>query len=184
MALEHAILVALRQRPGSGYELAARFDRSIGFFWTATHQQIYKVLRRMEDLGWVRAEVVAQADRPDKKVYAPTADGEGELARWLAEPMEAQPQRLDIGVKVRAAALGDAADVAAVLADLRRQRDRHAERLDLYRLIEKQGFSDPRGHDRQAAVQHLVLRGGIMIEKGWVDWCEEAITVLGEGTTP
>src|SRR6187551_3776004 len=47
MALEHALLVSLSERPGTGIELTCRFDRSIGFFWRATHQQIYKVLRRM-----------------------------------------------------------------------------------------------------------------------------------------
>ncbi|MCW2711082.1 MAG: PadR family transcriptional regulator, partial [Marmoricola sp.] len=33
MALEHALLVSLRERPGTGIELTRRFDRSIGFFW-------------------------------------------------------------------------------------------------------------------------------------------------------
>ncbi|BBZ03212.1 hypothetical protein MCHIJ_26490 [Mycolicibacterium chitae] len=33
MALPHAILVSLSEQSGSGYELASRFDRSIGYFW-------------------------------------------------------------------------------------------------------------------------------------------------------
>ena len=44
MALEHAILVSLSERPASGLDLTRRFDRSIGFFWSATHQQIYSCL--------------------------------------------------------------------------------------------------------------------------------------------
>ncbi|MGH3947803.1 MAG: PadR family transcriptional regulator, partial [Pseudonocardiaceae bacterium] len=56
MALEHAILVSLTERSGSGYELAKRFDKSIGFFWGATHQQIYRVLKRMDEAGWVMWE--------------------------------------------------------------------------------------------------------------------------------
>ena len=47
MALEHAILVSLTERPASGLDLTRHFDRSIGFFWSATHQQIYRVLARM-----------------------------------------------------------------------------------------------------------------------------------------
>ncbi|HJR40413.1 MAG TPA: PadR family transcriptional regulator, partial [Nocardioidaceae bacterium] len=58
MALEHALLVSLSERPGSGLELSRRFERSIGFFWNATHQQIYRVLRRMEDDGWVSSSTV------------------------------------------------------------------------------------------------------------------------------
>ena len=64
MALEHAILVALAERPGTGYELARRFDKSIGQFWTATHQQIYKVLARMESDGWLAVTHVTQDGRP------------------------------------------------------------------------------------------------------------------------
>src|SRR6478672_2427592 len=55
VALEHALLVSLRERPATGIELTRRFDRSIGFFWRATHQQIYKVLRRMEGDRWITA---------------------------------------------------------------------------------------------------------------------------------
>jgi DNA-binding PadR family transcriptional regulator len=66
VALEHALLVALREQPAAGLELARRFEKSIGFFWHATHQQIYRVLARMERDGWVTVETVGQAGRPDK----------------------------------------------------------------------------------------------------------------------
>lgn len=75
MALEHAILVSLLEKPGSGYELARRFERSIGYFWTATHQQIYRVLKRMESDGWLDVREVPQQARPDKKEYSVAAPG-------------------------------------------------------------------------------------------------------------
>ena len=50
MALEHAILVSLTERAGSGYELARRFDRSIGYFWPATHQQ--KMIEELKTMGF------------------------------------------------------------------------------------------------------------------------------------
>jgi len=71
MALEHAILVSLTERAGSGYELARRFDRSIGYFWPATHQQIYRVLRRMDEAGWVKHTEIAQ----DGETGHPPEDG-------------------------------------------------------------------------------------------------------------
>ena len=74
MALEHALLVALSERPASGLELTRRFEKSLGFFWHATHQQIYRVLARMEADGWVTVEVVEQDGRPDKRVHTPSAD--------------------------------------------------------------------------------------------------------------
>ena len=87
VALPHAILVSLCEQSGSGYELAHRFDRSIGYFWSATHQQIYRTLRTMEDDGWVSATLVVQHGRPDKKVYTVSDAGRAELARWIAAPL-------------------------------------------------------------------------------------------------
>src|SRR5687768_10605550 len=103
MALEHALLVSLTERAGSGYELARRFDKSIGYFWSATHQQIYRVLKRMEESGWVDGEAVAQDGKPDKKVYSVNAAGRAELARWIAEPSSTDLPRSEFGVKTRAA---------------------------------------------------------------------------------
>src|ERR1700709_1693590 len=110
MALRHAILVSLRGRAGSGYELPRRFDRSIGYFWAATHQQIYRTLRAMEDDGWVHATPVVQQGRPDKKAHTVSDDGRAELARWIGEPLSgrgssvADNRTRDLAVKVRGAA--------------------------------------------------------------------------------
>lgn len=52
MSLPHVLLTSLLERPSTGFELARRFDRSIGF-WNATHQQIYRELNHMLKKGWV-----------------------------------------------------------------------------------------------------------------------------------
>ncbi|WP_230688755.1 PadR family transcriptional regulator [Micromonospora sp. WMMD558] len=79
MSLEHAILVSLLEQPACGYELARRFDRSIGRFWTATHQQIYRVSKRMESDEWITAEEVGQPGLPDKKLWLVTSTGRSAL---------------------------------------------------------------------------------------------------------
>ncbi|MEV6897072.1 PadR family transcriptional regulator [Amycolatopsis sp. NPDC051372] len=172
MALEHAILVSLSERSGSGYELARRFEKSIGLFWSATHQQIYRVLKRMEEAGWVAVETVAQDGRPDKKVHTVSAAGQAELRRWLAEPnASAGPQEL--AVKLRGASFGDENAVAEELA---RHRAAHAERLDAYRRIEKRDFPAPTSG--RALHQYLVLRGGIRVEEGQIEWLDEVLNAL------
>ncbi|MGN2640989.1 PadR family transcriptional regulator [Nocardia takedensis] len=176
MALEHALLVSLTERAGSGYELARRFDKSIGYFWNATHQQIYRVLKRMEDAGWLDGETVAQEGKPDKKVYAVNAAGHAELARWLAEPTNTDIPRSELGVKIRAAAHGDIDDL---LAQVAHHRARHAERLEVFRLVEKRDFPAPEQLSGTALHQYLVLRGGIRVESGFIDWCDEILQALG-----
>ena len=134
MALEHALLVSLSEQDASGYDLTRRFDKSIGFFHSATHQQIYRVLKRMDEAGWVEVEAIAQDGRPDKKVYRVSDAGRAELTRWIAEPSEPSHLRNELAVKIRAAAY---ADLPALRREVARHRDGHAARLDVYRLIEK-----------------------------------------------
>jgi DNA-binding PadR family transcriptional regulator len=179
VGLEHAILVALSEQSGSGYDLARRFDRSIGYFWTATHQQVYKVLARMERDGWVDASVVAQDGRPDKKRYELTDDGRDELRRWLAEPAEPEVTRSELAVKVRGASNGSG---KAVADEVRRHRELHAERLDRYLLNEKREFPDPSRLRGRKLHQYLVLRGGISYERGAIEWCDEILTALAPPT--
>ncbi|ADB34853.1 transcriptional regulator, PadR-like family [Kribbella flavida DSM 17836] len=175
MALEHALLVSLSEREGSGYELARRFDRSIGFFWAATHQQIYRVLRRMEEAGWVTHTDVAQEGRPDKKVYRVAKAGAAELTRWLAEPIEPTMLRDELGVKLRGASLGDQ---AAVLREVERHRAEHAARLEAYRAIECRDFPRPAKLSGRELHQYLVLRGGVRAEQSFTEWCDEVVRAL------
>ncbi|HWU22636.1 MAG TPA: PadR family transcriptional regulator [Nocardioides sp.] len=171
MALEHALLVALRERPSSGLELSRRFERSIGYFWSATHQQIYRVLGRMESDGWVEASVVGQQGKPDKKVYDVTAAGRAELADWLAAPTREQAVRSELAVKLRGASFGDR---SAVLASVRDLVADHQVRLDIYTSLMKRDYPDgPAGLDGLELDQYLVLRGGLLLEEGQIAWLTE-----------
>jgi DNA-binding PadR family transcriptional regulator len=176
MALEHAILVSLRERPDAGLDLARRFDRSIGFFWKATHQQIYRVLARMEADGWVRSASVGQPGRPAKKVYEVTAAGDAELASWLSTPMPMETFRSELAVKLRGASYGDR---AAVLDHVREQLAEHRARLAHYEQLAAQDFPEPGALDGRRLDVYLVLRGGIRLEQFWVDWLTEYLTAHG-----
>ncbi len=181
MALPHAILVSLCEQSGSGYELAHRFDRSIGYFWSATHQQIYRTLRTMEDNGWVCARPVAQRGRPDKKIYTVSDAGRTELAGWIAAPLTGRGSSVtdarlrDLAVKIRAARYGDLAAVRAQTVELRAER---AARLDLYRALEKRQFANPDVLTGTQLHQYLVLRGGIRAEESAIDWLDEVEQAL------
>ena len=176
MALEHALLVALSERPASGLELTRRFEKSLGFFWHATHQQIYRVLARMEADGWVRVEVVAQDGRPDKKVHTPSEAGRRVLAEWLATPMAMETFRSELAVKLRGASYGDRAALTANLLDARAD---HAARLAHYEQLEREQFPHPADLDGAALDQWLVLRGGIRLERFWVDWTTDYLHAHG-----
>ncbi|GHC60156.1 PadR family transcriptional regulator [Streptomyces cinnamoneus] len=178
MALEHAILVSLLEKPGSGYELARRFDRSIGYFWTATHQQIYRVLKRMESDGWVEAREVPQQGRPDKKRYSVAAPGQAALSRWLHEPIEPESVRHDLAVKIRGAAFDDPSEL---MRQVERYQRTHSERLAHYLAGELRDFTGPDAPeplDTMQELQHVVLRGGIAYERMTLAWLDDVLATL------
>ena len=177
MALEHAILVSLAERSASGYELGRRFDASIGHFWSATHQQIYKVLGRMADAGLVAVEEVEQEGRPDKKVYAVTDDGLAELRRWTTEPTPPERLRSTFAVKLRALPFGDR---DAIVTDVRRRREQYREKLAYYEDSAARFYPDPASLSADDLGGWLVLRGGMRTEQGAIDWCDEILQTLGE----
>jgi DNA-binding PadR family transcriptional regulator len=175
MALEHAILVSLAERSASGYDLARRFDASIGHFWRASHQQIYKVLGRMESDKLVESNLVAQAGRPDKKVYAITTEGRGELTDWLATPTPPEGLRSEFAVKLRALHLGDR---NVLVAQVKRRRSEHAAQLAAYEQSAAKFYPDPSTLADDEIGPYLVLRGGLRAEAGAIEWCDEILTHL------
>jgi len=181
MALEHALLVALREQPASGLDLARRFGRSIGYFWHASHQQIYKVLGRMEADGWVEVTPVPQTGRPDKKVYAVSPAGARVLADWLAAPTPMEPLRSELAVKMRGASYGDR---GAVLDVVRANLADHRLRLAHYEQLERRDHPAAGSLTGHELDQWLVLRGGIRTERFWVEWLEEYLTAHESRTSP
>ena len=180
VSLEHALLVALREQPAAGLELARRFDRSIGYFWHATHQQIYRTLGRMETDGWLHAQPVSQRGRPRKVVYDVTPAGAEALAAWLAEPTATEPLRSALAVKLRGASYGDQ---VAVLDQARDHLADHALRLAHYAHLAERDYPEPAGLSGHALDQYLVLRGGIRVEEFWVGWLEEYLAAHDQGVT-
>jgi DNA-binding PadR family transcriptional regulator len=179
MALEHALLVSLREQPASGLDLTRRFERSIGQFWRATHQQIYRVLGRMEQDGLVVSHTVEQHGAANKRVYRVTPAGEAALAGWLAEPAAPDPARSDLAVKMRGASFGGR---EAVLDVVEQSLHEHRERLDRYRAMRARDYPDPSILTGLALDQYLVLRGGILTEESYVAWLLEYLSAHGRET--
>ncbi|MFJ3234917.1 PadR family transcriptional regulator [Streptomyces sp. NPDC086787] len=176
MSLPHAILTALLEKPSSGLELTRRFDRSIGYFWSATHQQIYRELSRLEAEGHIRALPAELPARGQKKRYEVLPAGRAELARWTAASQDPKPQRDVLLLRLRAAAVVGTAGLAD---DLRRHLELHGRQLAEYEEIERRDF--PAGKDGpQDRLRHLVLRAGIDLETFWTQWLAHAVKELDE----
>lgn len=183
MSLPHAILTALLERPSSGLELARRFDRSIGYFWSATHQQIYRELGRLERSGCIRALASDRPARGRKKEYEVLPAGREELTGWVSGREDPKPARDPLLLRMRAAAV---VGTDGLPDELRRHLALHERQLADYADIEARDFSrrpatpgttaEPTTGTTEAdRLRHLVLRAGMDLERMWVDWLTEAL---------
>lgn len=174
MSLPYAILTALLEKPSSGLELTRRFDKSIGYFWSATHQQIYRELGKLEDAGLIRALAPEQPVRGQKKEYEVLDGGRRALAEWVAVPEDPRPPRDPLLLRMRAAAVVGTAGLAA---ELRRHLALHEAQLAQYLAIEEKDFPPDRDAPEDR-MRHLVLRGGIDLETFWTGWLRRALAEL------
>ncbi|MFI8828680.1 PadR family transcriptional regulator [Streptomyces sp. NPDC053431] len=176
MSLPHAILTALLEKPSSGLELTRRFDRSIGYFWSSTHQQIYRELGKLEQAGHIRALPTALPARGQRKEYEVLPAGRAELTAWVDTPEDPKPLRSALLLRMRAAAVVGG---TGLREELERHLGLHQRQLDEYLEIETRDFPPERRSSEPDRLRHLVLRGGIDLERFWVQWLTHALAELG-----
>jgi len=86
MDVKTLCLGVLSMGEASGYEIKKRLEDGFSHFYDASFGSIYPALNRLQQEGLVTCAFEAQSKRPDKKVYALTADGKLALVRELATP--------------------------------------------------------------------------------------------------
>jgi len=175
MSLSHALMTSLLEKSSSGYDLARRFDKSIGFFWHATHQQIYRELARMEKAGWIESEAAPDGGKTRKRLYRVLEAGREELKRWVREPSEPMDLRDELMVRFRAEAV---MGPMGLDLEIERRLALHEAKLQAYRAIELRDFPADKLLTREARIQHMILKTGIMYEQSWVQWSIEALKML------
>ncbi|AND86851.1 MULTISPECIES: PadR family transcriptional regulator [Bradyrhizobium] len=183
MALGDAILACLTERPMTGYELAKTFDSSIGFFWKADHQQIYRELSKLRDRGYIQGREVVQTGKPNKLVYTLTPEGRTALRHWAARPSTPASTKDDLLVRLHAL---DSIDIEPLRTDLMARLEHHRDRHANYERILKKRFPGGTAEGRLDLGNLLLLRLGARHEQMVADFCEETLealsTMSGKGT--
>ena len=86
---EHAMLGLVALEPRHGYEIAAHFgpEGDLGLVCQLPMSLLYAQLKRLEGLGYLEGTTEPQPNRPPRRVYHLTAEGEAEFWRWLDQPV-------------------------------------------------------------------------------------------------
>ena len=183
MSLEHAILGFLNSRPMTGYELKKIFDTSVRHFWPADQSQIYRTLSRLSERGWAEMEIIKQSERPDRKVYRLTPQGQEELHRWLISELPAEATRSPEMIQVFfSAQLSN----EQVLAMFERAAAQMRAALAAYDAIPQQldAYSDYTRSPREFFFWMLTLEVGQMSTRANLAWIENVIERFKNGEVP
>lgn len=176
MALAHAIMTSLLDADLSGLELARDFEKSMGFFWQASHQQIYQELRKLAGKGWLNKREVSQSGRPNKILYGLTKAGREALAEWVFGPTKLQPTKDELLLKLYN--LSDE-NVKHLVGEISGRREEVMQRLYLYEAIRRRHYADPRALPVRHKGVYLALEMGIKQGEQSLAWCDQALELLG-----
>jgi DNA-binding PadR family transcriptional regulator len=164
--VQEAVLALLAKEPSHGYQLRGRLQEALGPLGDAMNAgQIYVTLTRLEKAGLVTAERVSgQADRPDRKVYALTPDGQQRVADWLAEVSWPKPAPVEFHLKLFAAATARLADPVGIVDAQRRAL------LLALRDAQRAALAEPDGSEAGLLLEGVVLR--LQADLRWLEECE------------
>ena len=179
LSLEYAILGFLEVGPKTGYDLKQRFDRSVSGFWRADQSRIYRTLEKLREREWVSQEIIAQADRPDRKPYTITEEGRKAFLRWMEDCQPGSPPRNAFLVQLFFAGLLSN-DEAICLLEAKKQRilDVLASFPEKYRLAPEYEHDEP---ERVDFFHWLTLDSAVQMRYAYLDWIEGAIDRIRKG---
>lgn len=105
--VEPALLAALATSAGHGYDLARAIEEMTGGEVVPDAGGLYRILRRLEEDGFVVSEWQEGESGPQRRLYSITPDGRALLAHWLVH-LEERRHALDVLMGVVRSASGPA----------------------------------------------------------------------------
>ncbi len=175
MALAQAIMTSLLDADLSGSELARDFEKSMGFFWQASHQQIYQELRKLSQKGWLNKREVNQTGKPNKILYGLTLAGRNALADWVYGPTRVQPSKDELLLKLYNLSEENAEHL---IGEITRRREDVMQRLYLYETLRRRHYADPADLPVRHQGVYLALESGIHQGEQFLAWCDQALELL------
>jgi PadR family transcriptional regulator AphA len=175
MSLPHVILTVLNTREATGYDITKEFSHSIGYFWKASHQQVYRELNKMAEKNEVTCRLEPQDGKPDRKVYAITELGQQALFQWFKEPVKPVTTRDEFSAKLLVCAVHESAPMQAQLIAL---IDESKTLINHYQELERLHFGQLGLLTRQQRLDRLTLRRGLYNRQAWIQWAQEVLEEL------
>jgi len=90
LSLEIALLGYFSQAEEHGYQIHRRHNapEGLGAVWSIKQAQLYALLGKLEEEGYLSASIQFQETRPARRVYRITPEGQAAFQAWLESPVE------------------------------------------------------------------------------------------------
>jgi DNA-binding PadR family transcriptional regulator len=165
---QEVVLAMLAKEPSHGYVLRARLRHALGPLGEAMNDgQIYVTLTRLEKTGLVTSERSnGTADRPERRMYELTSDGQQRVADWLGDVSWPRPDLAEFHLKLVAAAAAGLADPVGIVDAQRR------ELLRRLRDAQRAAMAELAGSDAALLLEGVVLR--LQADLRWLEACEQS----------
>jgi DNA-binding PadR family transcriptional regulator len=123
LTVEHALLGLLRDTPMHAYEMHRLLvnAEALGLVWRLKQSQLYALLGRLEEAGYITSIVEPQTARPSRKILQLTPGGKAAFERWIGTPVEhGRDFRIEFLAKLFFAQQDGAAAIGALIERQRR----------------------------------------------------------------
>jgi DNA-binding PadR family transcriptional regulator len=168
---KYAILGVLSIMSGSGYDIKKFCDKTIKHFWNENFGHIYPVLAKLHKENLI--EIAETTGTRNKKIYTITNKGRNEFKNWLLEPVDYNPPRSELLLKI---SFGNQIDKNKILALINEYRTNNIDNLKIYKALEKPYLEDNKAKkDTQYYYWLASLRYGIILTEAKIKWCDETI---------
>lgn len=190
VSLRYAILGSLSSCPSSGYDLTRQFGLGLGWFWSASHSQIYPELKRLEESGLIEGSLTTVGEKLEKRMYSITATGVDDLIAWVTDRPKYRPNRDPERLQL---IFSDLASVDDVRRHLESHMQYYVQRRDVVRPIRDaiaggehervqkrmQGKS-PRQQALTLLLRELAYGGDIERAELEIAWAQRGLRALDE----
>ncbi|TNC20225.1 PadR family transcriptional regulator [Amycolatopsis alkalitolerans] len=167
-------MIALRG-PSTPYDLKRAVGRSIGYFWSFPHAQLYSEPKRLEEAGLLDLEEERHGRR--RKLYTITAEGRAALRDWLAEPVNAHFELRDVAeIKLFFNELAGPDDVASLAASQIEQHER--------RIADYEDMKAKYGDIDDVATRMVTLELGLGMEHAALEFWQRVAGQVARGEFP
>ncbi|MFO7658803.1 MAG: PadR family transcriptional regulator [Bacteroidales bacterium] len=173
MSLKYAVLGFLNDTKLSGYDLQKKIDNTINHFWPSTQSQIYRTLKELVEGGLIEMQIIYQDDKPNKKIYSITENGNNDLEIWLNSKIELPNHRNQFLVQLF---FSINIDNENIVENLIHYKEIMISRLKF--LENELSIIQGKNINKKQKIYALIAENGIWALKNEIKWTEYAINTI------